>query len=222
MQLNKSENKEVLVMELSERQEQIIDIVKNNEPISGDNIADTLGLSKSTLRSDLAVLTMIGALDARPKVGYIYSGLDFEPFVQEKLSTLVVEDIMAPPVSIKQDTTIANAITTLFMYDVGTLIVLDEQTDELAGIVSRKDLLRSLVMGNNQDAAIAVVMTRMPNIYVTYPKMSVLSAAKIIARREIDSLPVVKEKGSKEVIGKVSKTNLVNLLIEVGDKEKKL
>ena len=52
--------------------------------------------------------------------------------------------------------------------------------------------------------------------------MPVLSAAKIISRREIDTLPVVKEKGSKEVIGKVSKTSLVNLLIEVGDKEKKL
>ncbi len=209
-------------MELSERQKKIIDIVKENEPISGDNIADSLGLSKSTLRSDLAVLTMIGILDARPKVGYFYSGLDFEPFVQEKLTTLVVDDIMAPPVSIKQDTTIANAITTLFMYDVGTLFVLDEQTNELAGIVSRKDLLRSLVMGNNQEAAIALVMTRMPNIYVTHPEMPVLSAAKLIARREIDTLPVVKEKGSKEVIGKVSKTSLVHLLIEVGDKEKKL
>lgn len=209
-------------MELSERQKEIIEIVKHNEPISGDNIAKKLNLSKSTLRSDLAVLTMIGILDARPKVGYIYSGLDFEPFVQEKLSTLVVEEIMAPPVSIKQDTTIANAITTLFMYDVGTLFVLDDKTDELAGVVSRKDLLRSLVMGNNQETAIAVLMTRMPNIYVTYPEMSVLTAAKIISRREIDTLPVVKEKGSKEIIGKVSKTNLVNLLIEVGDKEKRI
>src|SRR5699024_5303501 len=180
-------------MELSERQKEIIEIVKQKEPISGDNIAEALGLSKSTLRSDLAVLTMIGILDARPKVGYIYSGLDFEPFVQEKLSTLVVEEIMAPPVSIKQDTTIANAITTLFMYDVGTLFVLDDKTDELAGVVSRKDLLRSLVMRNNQETAIAVLMTRMPNIYVTYPEMSVLTAAKIISRREIDTLPVVKE-----------------------------
>lgn len=59
-------------MELTERQKQIIEIVKNNEPISGDNIASELNLSKSTLRSDLAVLTMIGILDARPKVGYIF------------------------------------------------------------------------------------------------------------------------------------------------------
>lgn len=208
-------------MELSERQKSIINIVKENEPISGDNIAAELGLSKSTLRSDLAVLTMIGILDARPKVGYIYSGLDFEPFVQEKLATLAVEDIMAPSVIIDQETSIVDAITNLFMYDVGSLFVVNEQK-ELAGIVSRKDLLRSMTMGNHQEAAVALIMTRMPNIYVTYPKMPALTAAKLISRHEIDTLPVVKEKGSKEIIGKVSKTIFVNLLIEVGDKEKKI
>lgn len=209
-------------MELSERQKQIIRIVQANEPVSGDNIAAELDLSKSTLRSDLAVLTMIGILDARPKVGYIYSGLDFEPFVQEKLSTLLVEDLMVPSVNVKQEASIKDAVTTLFMYDVGTLFVMDAEENELTGIVSRKDLLRSMIMGNNQEAAVAVVMTRMPNIYVVDPKMTVLAAAKMISRHEIDTLPVVKEKDSKEVIGKISKTSLVNLLIEVGDKEKKI
>ena len=188
-------------MELTERQKQIIEIVKNNEPISGDNIASELNLSKSTLRSDLAVLTMIGILDARPKVGYIFSGLDFEPFIQEKLSTLVIDDIMAPSVIIGQDTSIRDAVTTLFMYDVGTLFVVDDQ-NELTGIVSRKDLLRSMTMSNNLEAAVALIMTRMPNIYVTHPDMPALAAAKLISRHEIDTLPVVKEKGSKEIIGK--------------------
>ena len=120
------ERNEVLEMELSERQNQIIEIVKNNEPISADNIAAELDLSKSTLRSDLAVLTMIGILDARPKVGYIYSGLEFEPLIQEKLASLVVRDIMAPSVIITQDTTVQDAVTTLFMYDVWTLFVVEK------------------------------------------------------------------------------------------------
>lgn len=205
-------------MELTERQKQIIEIVKAHEPISGDNIAQDLGLAKSTLRSDLAVLTMIGILDARPKVGYIYSGLGFEPLIQDQLSSLSVKDIMVPPVIVNQETTIRDAITTLFMYDIGTLYVVDSKQKELVGVVSRKDLLRSMTMGNNKEAAVAVIMTRMPNIYVTYPEMPVLAAAKLISRHEIDSIPVVKTKNSKEVIGKVSKTTLVNLLIEVGDK----
>lgn len=212
------ERNEVLDMELSERQKQIIEIVKNNEPISADNIAAELDLSKSTLRSDLAVLTMIGILDARPKVGYIYSGLEFEPLVQEKLTSLVVKDIMAPSVIITQDTTVQDAVTTLFMYDVGTLFVVEKESNELAGILSRKDLLRSLVMGNNQDVTVALIMTRMPNIYVTYPDVPVMQAAKSISMHEIDSLPVIEKKGSRKIIGKISKTTLVNLLIEIGDK----
>lgn len=209
-------------MELSERQKEIIEIVKENEPISGDNIAEQLGFSKSTLRSDLAVLTMIGILEARPKVGYIYSGLDFEPLIQDRLSALVVRDIMAPPVIIQKDTTIADAITTLFMYDVGTLFVYENGAKELVGVVSRKDLLRSLAIGDKQEAAVALIMTRMPNIYIIEPEMPALTAAKLIARHEIDTLPVIKERGSTEVIGKISKTILVNLLIEVGDKGEKI
>ena len=204
-------------MELSERQKEIIEIVKQQEPISGDNIAEALALSKSTLRSDLAVLTMIGILDARPKVGYIYSGLNFEPLIQDRLASLTVKDRMAPPVIINQETTIQDAITTLFMYDAWTLVVADQATNDMVGIVSRKDLLRSMVMGNNQEAAVALIMTRMPNIYVTYPKMPILKAAELISRHEVDTLPVVKSKNSKEVIGKISKTILVNLLIEVGN-----
>lgn len=209
---------EVLNMELSERQKKIINIVKEFEPISGDNIAAKLELSKSTLRSDLAVLTMIGILDARPKVGYIFSGLDFEPFVQEQLITLKVGEIMASPVIVNQDTTIKDAVMTLFMYDTGTLFIVDKETNDLVGILSRKDLLRSLSMGNNQEVPVTLIMTRMPNIYVTYPEIPVLQAAKMISRHEIDTLPVVKEKDSKKIIGKLSKTALVNLLIEVGDK----
>ena len=216
------ERNEVLEMELSERQNQIIEIVKNNEPISADNIAAELDLSKSTLRSDLAVLTMIGILDARPKVGYIYSGLEFEPLIQEKLASLVVRDIMAPSVIITQDTTVQDAVTTLFMYDVGTLFVVEKESNEMMGVISRKDLLRSLVMGNNQDVTVALIMTRMPNIYVTYPDVPIIQAAKSISLHEIDTLPVVEREDSKKIIGKISKTALVNLLIEVGDKGNKL
>lgn len=205
-------------MKFTERQKHIIDIVKSNEPISGDNIAEQLGLTKSTLRSDLAILTMTGILDARPKVGYIYSGLGFEPLIQEQLSAKTVQDIMILPVIIGQETTVHDAITDLFMYDVGSLYVVDNETKELLGLVSRKDLLRSMMTGGHSETAIGIVMTRMPNIVTTYPEMTALNAAKLISRHQIDSLPVVKEKGSKEVIGKISKTTLVNLLIELGDK----
>lgn len=205
-------------MKLSKRQKDIIQIVQKNEPISGDKIAEQLDLSKSTLRSDLAALTMIGILDARPKVGYIFSGLDFDPFVQDELASLTVADIMAPPVIVSPTTKLKDAITTLFMYDAGTLVVSDDQTKEMVGILSRKDLLRSLSLNNSQETAVAVIMTRMPNIYTVTPETRAIAAAKKLAEREVDTLPVVKEYGSNEVIGKISKTTLVHLLIDVGER----
>ncbi|MEJ7543235.1 helix-turn-helix domain-containing protein, partial [Staphylococcus intermedius] len=66
-------NKGVSVIELIKRQQQIIEIVKSNGPITGEHIADRLSLTRATLRPDLAILTMSGILEARPRVGYYYS-----------------------------------------------------------------------------------------------------------------------------------------------------
>lgn len=64
----------VRTIELSDRQEKIIEIVKESGPITGEKIADRLNLTRATLRPDLAILTMAGFLDARPRVGYFYTG----------------------------------------------------------------------------------------------------------------------------------------------------
>ena len=51
-------------MELTRRQETISEIVKNSGPITGDQIAEKLSLTRATLRPDLAILTMAGLLEA--------------------------------------------------------------------------------------------------------------------------------------------------------------
>jgi len=61
-------------IELNKRQEQILEIVKKHGPITGEHIAEMLQLTRATLRPDLAILTMAGFLDARPRVGYFYTG----------------------------------------------------------------------------------------------------------------------------------------------------
>ncbi|RYD04099.1 hypothetical protein N752_16080 [Desulforamulus aquiferis] len=54
-------------MELSKRQETILEIVKKNGPITGEQIAEQLNLTRATLRPDLSILTMAGLLEARPR-----------------------------------------------------------------------------------------------------------------------------------------------------------
>ena len=59
----------MIIIQLNNRQLKIIDIVKESEPITSESIAAKLNVTRATLRSDLAILTMTGVLDARPKVG---------------------------------------------------------------------------------------------------------------------------------------------------------
>ena len=61
-------------IEFTERQKKIIELVKQYQPITSENIARKLHLTRATLRSDLAILSMVGMLEARPKVGYFYTG----------------------------------------------------------------------------------------------------------------------------------------------------
>ncbi|MDD4335542.1 MAG: HTH domain-containing protein, partial [Desulfotomaculaceae bacterium] len=49
-------------MKLTKRQENILEIVTNHGPITGERIAGMLSLTRATLRPDLAILTMSGLL----------------------------------------------------------------------------------------------------------------------------------------------------------------
>jgi DNA-binding FadR family transcriptional regulator len=59
--------------------------VKKEGPITGEQIAEKLNLTRATLRPDLAILTMAGLLDARPRVGYFYSGKTSNQLLSEHI-----------------------------------------------------------------------------------------------------------------------------------------
>lgn len=204
-------------MELSQRQMKIIEIVKEHQPISGETIAKQLGLSRATLRNDLSILTMTGLLDARPKVGYFYTGQTVEPLLFEKLYHTKVAEVMIPPLLISQTVSVYEAVTTLFMYDVGSLYVKNDQ-DELIGVLSRKDLLRFAISNAAPEKTpVAMIMTRMPNIVTSTPAETILTAGTLLGRHEIDTLPVVDPQEPKKVIGKITKTRLMNYFIQAGN-----
>ena len=204
-------------MELSQRQMKIIEIVKEHQPISGETIAKQLGLSRATLRNDLSILTMTGLLDARPKVGYFYTGQTVEPLLFEKLYHTKVTEVMIPPLLISQTVSVYEAVTTLFMYDVGSLYVKNDQ-DELIGVLSRKDLLRFPISNAAPEKTpVAMIMTRMPNIVTITPEETILTAGTLLGRHEVDTLPVVDPQEPKKVIGKITKTRLMNYFIQAGN-----
>ncbi|SHJ47033.1 CBS domain-containing protein [Geosporobacter subterraneus DSM 17957] len=207
-------------MELSERQQRIVEIVKENEPITSEQIAALLKVTRATLRPDLAILTMSGILDARPKVGYLYSGNNGVNIISEQIRKTRVSDIKSIPVIVDEQTSLYDGIVALFLEDVGSIYVVSK--GYLTGVVSRKDFLKSIMGGMEiHKVPVGLIMTRMPNIVLTYPHETALEAAIKIIEHEVDSLPVVEKEiiGGKElfkVVGKISKTNIARLFVELG------
>ncbi|PMC39661.1 transcriptional repressor CcpN [Bacillus sp. UMB0899] len=201
-------------IELNKRQEQIVEIVKENGPITGEQIADQLNLTRATLRPDLAILTMSGYLEARPRVGYYFTGKTNTHLLTEELRKLQVRDYQSIPIVVSTNVSVYDAICMMFLEDVGTLFVVDEQS-YLVGVLSRKDLLRTSI-GKQELTSIPVniIMTRMPNITVCKPDDFIIDVAQVLIDKQIDALPVVKDTAKGyEVIGRITKTNMTKILV---------
>lgn len=189
-------------------------IVKDYGPITGESIAEKLNLTRATLRPDLAILTMAGYLEARPRVGYFYTGKTGSQLLADKIKKIKVGDYQSIPVVVNENVSVYDAIVTMFLEDVGTLFVIDDES-LLVGVLSRKDLLRASI-GKQELTTIPVniIMTRMPNIAVCYKDDPLIEVAEQLIEKQIDAMPVVRktEKGY-EVIGRITKTNMTKALV---------
>lgn len=180
-----------------------------------------MNLTRSALRPDLSILTMSGILDARPRVGYFFSGKTARNIIAEKIHNIKVDNIKAVPVVIKEGASVYDAIVTLFLEDVGTLFVVQDDGN-LVGLVSRKDLLK-IAIGNADihKIPVGIIMTRMPNLVTVTPEESAFDAALKIVDHQVDALPVVKveyqgDRVKYKVLGKVTKTTITKLFVELG------
>lgn len=199
---------------------EIIDLVGKHAPITGERIAELLGISRPTIRSDLAVLVMLGHIDAKPKVGYFLGKTALEvnsPF--KHIEAMKVKEVMGIPVVLRETVTVSDAVVTLFLENVGSLMIVNQQ-GALVGIVSRKDLLKvTLGQSAANTMPVSLVMTRHPNIVTVHPEDSVLEAARKMIHHQVDGLPVVKpvapDQEHDEVIGRITKTTMTKLLLEV-------
>ena len=110
----------------------------------------------------------------------------------------------------------------MFTEDVGTVFV---GTDNiLAGVVSRKDLLKT-ALGNNDLKALPVRMVMTPSSKLIYvePQEQALVAAQRLMEYEVDCLPVVhvldrdeEDRKELQIVGRISKTNITRLFVECG------
>mgnify|MGYP001259448954 FL=1 len=213
-------SREGTAIELTPRQLDIIELVRKHAPITGEQIAELLGVTRPSIRSDLGLLVMLGYIDAKPKVGY-FAGPRMEGGLSDvsRVADMRVGDVMGAPVVLRETASVGDAVVTLFLENVGTLTVVDAN-GHLAGIVSRKDLLK-VTFGNAQAPTVplSMVMTRFPNVVTSSPDETVREAMGKMIAREVDGLPVVRpvdpdDNTKLEVIGRITKTTLLRLFYD--------
>ena len=191
-------------MELTERQRRILMMLREKSLLSGDEIAQNLNVTKSALRTDFSILTGLKLITAKQNKGYIYN----EYIIKR------VRDYMSPQNSINVKTSVYDAIIHLFNFDLGTLIVVENE--KLVGIISRKDLLKAALNRKNiEKIPVSIIMTRMPNIVHCFEDDNIMDAIEKLIRHEIDSLPVLrKENGKLSLVGRFTKTNVTKLFYQ--------
>ena len=207
-------------IQLSVRQLELLELVKAHAPVTGDQLAEFLGVSRPTLRSDLSLLVMLGMLDAKPKVGY-FLGNSYQPRKGQldRFNSMKVREVQGVPVNIPESLSVHDAVITLFTENADTLLVVNEKK-RFAGIITPKDLLK-ITLGNAGAAAIPVsmVMTRYPNIVSLKPDDSLMDAIRKMSQHQVDCLPVLvpaDDQGLEaEVAGWVSKSNVIRLIADI-------
>ena len=192
-------------MDLTERQKKILIMLKEKSLLSGDEIAQNLNITKSALRTDFSILTTLKLITSKQNKGYSYNN---------KCTTIKVRDCMSPQNSIDIRTSVYDAIIHLFNYDLGTLVVVENE--KLVGIISRKDLLKAALNRKNiEKTPVSMIMTRMPNIVHCFEDDNIMEAIEKLIKHEIDSLPVLrKEKGKLSLVGRFTKTNVTKLFYQ--------
>jgi CBS domain-containing protein len=197
---------------------ELLQLVKQHAPITGEQLAEMLGVSRPTLRSDLSLLVMLELLDAKPKVGYsIGNAYRTDAAAFNRFYQLTVGQVQGVPVSVPETYSVHDAVVTLYMANADTLLIVNGK-QKFVGIVTPKDLLK-VTLGNPSAGTIPVsmVMTRYPNIVTANPEDAVADAIRKMLAHQIDCLPVIvkDENGDPEIAGWITKSNIVHIVAEL-------
>lgn len=172
-----------------------------------------MGITRSAIRTDLSLLTQLGYLEAKPKVGYVVN-LARKP-IKEEYGNKMVSDVMSVAAVIDEKETVQDAIVKIFLEDVGSIFVTGEKG--LSGIISRKDIVKALIGGGDTShVLVSMIMTRMPNVITIKEDATVREAVNKLIEHEIDSLPVIRNiDGKNSIVGRFTKTNATKLFAEL-------
>jgi CBS domain-containing protein len=108
--------------------------------------------------------------------------------------------------TISSNATVLDAVTLMVENNIGLLVVFDaKDKSKLAGVISERDIMKSLVSGGKLDASIDGVSTK--QVVTVKASSEVAEAAKAMNKHRIRHVVVVDERGKP--LGVVSMRDLV-------------
>ncbi|NLY21236.1 MAG: CBS domain-containing protein [Tissierellia bacterium] len=209
-------------MKFTGRQNEILRYIKTHGKVTIDDIAEKFNTSFEDIKIDIDVLMIMDAIDVGNDSKYFYFGAHKEGGLSTLIQSFKVRDVMSLPIVVDESTSIYDTIVMMFLENVGTIFVVDDSM--LKGVVTRKDLLRSTLGKLDLNMTpVSVAMTRKPNIHFAFRDDTIYDCAKRITEFQIDSLPIVedvnKDGKSLRVVGRITKTNIARIFVDIGTNE---
>jgi CBS domain-containing protein len=119
---------------------------------------------------------------------------------------MLVKDLMTTDVvTVPQDATLRAAAERLLTEDVGSVIVVDEETN-LAGMVTETDTLRAAYETDAPLSEIAVADLSHPAVVTTTPDRTIQHVARTMADEGVKKVPVV---DGIDLVGMITLTDIV-------------
>jgi CBS domain-containing protein len=126
-------------------------------------------------------------------------------------------DVMKEPITVNENTRIIDAIERVINEGIGALVVV--RNDKPVGIVTKRDLLWSIVYGRKDPYRDSIRDIMSKNLIVVDPDTEVSRIANLMINNNISHVPVV---DGDQLVGIISDSDLVELLehiIEVVETE---
>lgn len=172
------------------------------------HLAKDIYLNTPVVSANMDTITesrMAIALARLGGIGFIHQFLPIERRVEEvKKVKRADSGIIENPLSISPDATVAEAVELMRNFQISGLLVVDEISGKLVGIITSRDIRFETVKGKR----VAEVMTNSP--LITAPPETTLEQARIILKKnKIEKLPLVAE--DYRVTGLISSRDILKI-----------
>ena len=174
---------------------------------TGTRLTDSINLNIPVISANMDTVTEAGMAIAMAKnggIGILHRFMTIDAQVRQVRQVKRAQGfIVEMPYSIVISASLEEARRMMERHDVGGLVVLDESTGKLAGIITQRDIL----LVPESMSAVRQVMTPLERLVTVPPSVTVDEAREVLYKHRIEKLPVMDANG--ELVGLITAQDVV-------------